>query len=197
MLNKLLITGLMLTLAMLSACSTSRVVLLEGDKHNAVILNSAAGKIVLDQTNTYADLPSDSAQLPVIKQFSSEELQSRYGELIANAPKAPISFLLYCNPGSTTLTDASKRKLAEIRKHIKERMPCDINIIGHTDRSGSADYNYRLSLQRAKAVLNWLAQQQDLDFTPFVESYGEEDPLIKTADGVAEPRNRRVELLIR
>jgi outer membrane protein OmpA-like peptidoglycan-associated protein len=30
-----------------------------------------------------------------------------------------------------------------------------------------------------------------------VESYGEEDPIIPTADGVAEPRNRRVELLIR
>jgi outer membrane protein OmpA-like peptidoglycan-associated protein len=117
--------------------------------------------------------------------------------LISAAPKPPEHILLYFDPGATTLTAASRLRLPEVEAAINERIPCDVNIIGHADRAGSKEYNIDLSLRRARTLYDWLAGRQ-LDIANIVvESYGEEDPLIPTEDGVAEPKNRRVEILIR
>ncbi len=87
--------------------------------------------------------------------------------------------------------------LPKIEQAINDRIPCDVNIIGHADSTGSKEYNINLSLKRARQVRQWL-YNLDLNIsTIIVESYGEEDPLIPTADGVPEPRNRRVEILVR
>lgn len=187
---------IMLISLSLSACSTSRVVLLDnGKKANAIVVRTKAGDVVLDKVNTYADL-STSAPAE-IKTISSSELKQTYGELLAAAPKAPINFLIYFEPNAINLVATSKALLPEIEKAIKDRVPCDVNIIGHADSTGSKEYNINLSLKRARQVRQWL-YNQNLDIsTIIVESYGEEDPLIPTADGVAEPRNRRVEILVR
>ncbi len=180
----------------LSACSTSRVVLLDNGKDaNAIIIKTKGGEVVLDEVNTYADLSSSSTV--EIKPLSSEELEQTYGKLIADAPKAPIHFLLYFEPNAINLNVASKMLLPKIEQAINDRIPCDVNIIGHADSTGSKEYNINLSLKRARQVRQWL-YNLDLNIsTIIVESYGEEDPLIPTADGVPEPRNRRVEILVR
>lgn len=181
----------------LCSCSTSRVVLLENTKqHNTIIVSTPSGELILDQVNTYTDISKTSAPTKV-KAISAEELEQTYGTFIATAPKGPITFLLYFEPGGTILTSKSKTLLSEINKAIKERIPCGVNIIGHADRTGSKQYNIGLSLNRARSVQRWLVDQS-LDISNIiVESYGEEDPLILTGDGVPEPRNRRVEVLIR
>lgn len=180
----------------LSACSTSRVVLLDNGKDaNAIIVKTKGGKVVLDEVNTYADLSSSAPA--EIKALSSEEIEQTYGKLIAAAPKAPIHFLLYFEPNAINLNVSSKMLLPKIEKAIRDRIPCDVNIIGHADSTGSREYNINLSLKRARQVRQWL-YNLDLNIsTIIVESYGEEDPLIPTADGVPEPRNRRVEILVR
>lgn len=95
------------------------------------------------------------------------------------------------------LTEESEKLFTLIEQSIKERTPCDVNIIGHADRAGSTHYNITLSLNRAKSVHTWFSKQS-LDIRAItVESYGEEDPIIPTKDGVSEPKNRRVEILIR
>lgn len=68
---------------------------------------------------------------------------------------------------------------------------------GHTDTVGSDADNDRLSLERAVAVKRMLIQQ-GLQ-TKFVRATGrgERELLIPTADGVREPGNRRVEVLVR
>lgn len=189
---------LFILLLSLSACSSSRVVLLENGKDaNAIVVSTKAGELVLDQANTYTDLSSSASKKAEIKSISAAELQQSYGSLISEAPKAPINFLLYFEPNAAALTSVSKKQLPEIRQAIIDRTPCDVNIIGHADSTGSKEYNIKLSLKRARQVRKWL-DKQDLDISNIiVESYGEEDPLIPTADGVPEPRNRRVEILIR
>ncbi|MGH8532377.1 MAG: OmpA family protein [Gammaproteobacteria bacterium] len=67
---------------------------------------------------------------------------------------------------------------------------------GHTDTSGSLDYNLGLSQRRADAVRSALAgfgMQADAIDT---EALGETEPLVSTGDGVPEPQNRRVEIVI-
>ena len=71
-----------------------------------------------------------------------------------------------------------------------------ITATGHTDASGSADYNLELSQRRAEAVASELIRH-GVPATDIVTiGRGEEDLLVPTADGVREPRNRRVEIVI-
>jgi OOP family OmpA-OmpF porin len=64
-------------------------------------------------------------------------------------------------------------------------------VVGHTDTSGSAAYNVRLSERRAKAVADALVGlgvgQQALQ----VDWKGESQLAVPTKDGVKEPLNRR------
>jgi outer membrane protein OmpA-like peptidoglycan-associated protein len=66
-----------------------------------------------------------------------------------------------------------------------------INVVGHTDTSGSADYNQRLSVRRAnvvvEALVNMGARRQAITAT----GVGETDLAVETGDNVREARNRR------
>jgi OOP family OmpA-OmpF porin len=67
-------------------------------------------------------------------------------------------------------------------------------LAGHTDRSGAADYNLRLSQRRATSVRDYLTGHDLPDRVISSEAFGESRPLVDTADGVSEPQNRRVEI---
>lgn len=188
---------LVLLTALLAACSSSRVVLLDaGSAGQGLCLTTAAGELALSEVNSCAQVRSASSR-PQVRQLSAVEVDTRYGALIDQAPLPPVSFLLYFTTGGTDLQPASRELLPQIEQAIVRQVPCAVNIIGHSDRTGSREYNVALSLRRAQAVQRWL-ESRNLDILAVsVESYGEEDPLVPTADNVAEPRNRRVELLIR
>lgn len=71
-----------------------------------------------------------------------------------------------------------------------------INVIGHTDLSGSDAYNAALSTRRAQAVADELAAR-GLNATALqVSGKGESEPRVPTADGVREAQNRRVEITL-
>ncbi|MDD3325253.1 MAG: OmpA family protein [Sulfurospirillaceae bacterium] len=180
-------------------CATSsRVVLLEGNKENsAVIVKTQGGEEVLEKPNSYTELSSPTSKPTQQKSFSMDEINKQFGTLIKGTPKPPTRFLLYFHSGGTTLTAESLSLFEKIEQAIKDRAPCVVNIIGHADREGSSKSNIAISLSRAKSVHELLVKK-NLDIVNItVESYGEEDPLIQTEDEVSEPRNRRVELLIR
>ncbi len=120
-----------------------------------------------------------------------------FGEALAAQPPLPAHYLLYFDSGSTRLTAESRRLLPEVIRAIRERHSTDVSIVGHTDRTGSRESNYRLSLMRAETV-HQLIVDAGIDAASLeVTSHGEENPLIPTPDGVAEPRNRRVEITVR
>ena len=67
---------------------------------------------------------------------------------------------------------------------------------GHTDKSGPDDYNMALSLRRANTVKNALVSEGVPATAIAVVGRGETQPLVQTADGVREPQNRRVEIVM-
>lgn len=71
-----------------------------------------------------------------------------------------------------------------------------INLSGHADRSGPGAPNVRSGRQRAEAVQAYLASRGVPGAAMHVMSFGETRPLIATADGVREPQNRRVEVVV-
>ncbi|WP_139323556.1 OmpA family protein, partial [Roseomonas sp. TAS13] len=64
-------------------------------------------------------------------------------------------------------------------------------------RSGTPQYNMGLSRRRADAVAAELVRQGIQRSEITVEAFGESRPLVPTADGVREPQNRRVEIVLR
>jgi hypothetical protein len=71
-----------------------------------------------------------------------------------------------------------------------------IGVTGHADRAGSAGYNMALSLRRANAVKDQLVREGIPANQIAVVGRGEGQPLVTTADGVREPQNRRVEIVL-
>jgi hypothetical protein len=94
------------------------------------------------------------------------------------------------------LSEADRQVVAEAAEDYRRTGTARITATGHTDTSGSAEYNLELSQRRAEAVAAELVRLGVPAADIATVGRGEEDPLVPTADGVREPRNRRVEILV-
>ena len=79
---------------------------------------------------------------------------------------------------------------------FKQKGNARITATGHTDTSGPEAYNMALSLRRANAVKDALVREGVPAQAISVVGRGEQGLLVQTADGVREPQNRRVEIVI-
>ncbi len=75
-------------------------------------------------------------------------------------------------------------------------IPLRFNVVGHTDTVGSAAYNDALSLRRAEAVKGELVRLGVPANEIAITGRGFSDPLVATGPGVAEPNNRRAEIIL-
>lgn len=193
-----IITWIGMLIASLTNTPSTTVVLIDnGTNQNAIVVETKAGSVFVDKPGGYVSLTSKDEKPSEVKMMSDAQIASKFKSAIASAPLKPVHVLLYFKSGSNELTQESKEKLPQILNEIKKRMPCDVNVIGHADTMGSKEYNVKLSLERANSVKEWI-KEQSLDVIQLkVESYGETDLLVKTADNISEEKNRRVELLIR
>lgn len=129
--------------------------------------------------------------------LSPDQLRGRFTQALAAQPEAPQRFTLYFVEGSDTLTPESQAALQTVLAAIRQRPAPDLLVIGHTDRVGSVADNDKLSAKRAESIRQQLLKL-GIDADNIVASgRGEREPLVATPDEVAEPRNRRVELLVR
>ncbi|MGF1455894.1 MAG: OmpA family protein [Alphaproteobacteria bacterium] len=71
-----------------------------------------------------------------------------------------------------------------------------VQVLGHTDRAGTREYNQRLSQERANSVASYLISRSVMPERLIVQGYGEDRPVVPTPDGVSEQINRRVEIRI-
>lgn len=95
-----------------------------------------------------------------------------------------------------TLKPASMTNLQKLATILNKYPDTNILIEGHTDNTGSDEYNLDLSQKRAQSVSNYLASL-NVDPTRFtIMGYGESQPIAtnETAEGRAQ--NRRVDLAI-
>jgi outer membrane protein OmpA-like peptidoglycan-associated protein len=71
-----------------------------------------------------------------------------------------------------------------------------IAMSSHTDRSGTEAYNMRLSRRRAERVRDYLVARGIPAASIRFQAYGESLPIVETEDGVREPQNRHIQLLL-
>lgn len=190
-------TALLLSLPILTNTPKTTVILLDNNSsHNAIVVTTDAGSLIVDQPYTFTTLSSLDAKPSQVQQADPQQIEQTYANHLSALPSKPVSILFYFDTG-TELTEASKNRLQELIEIIQSRSPAAVDIIGHTDRAGDADKNYELALQRAYAVEKFLHDHAVKMERSTIVSYGENDLLIPTEDGIAEPKNRRVEVVIR
>jgi outer membrane protein OmpA-like peptidoglycan-associated protein len=95
------------------------------------------------------------------------------------------------------LTDESRALVPDILAAVKAFPVPEVAVVGHTDTLGDAKANVALGLKRATSVQRLLVTAGLDPSIIEVRSHGEVDPVVKTPDNRAEPRNRRVEIVVR
>lgn len=134
----------------------------------------------------------------VTESIYDEELAKQdFADILASLPGRPTQFLLYFLEGKDELTPESEEAIGEIIAELGTRPAPEILVIGHTDAVGTGQYNDKLSLQRAEHVRAELIRRGISRDSILVEGRGKREPLVTTADGIAEPQNRRVEINVR
>ena len=112
---------------------------------------------------------------------------------VAPQPKAmPGTFVIYFDHDSSAMTSEGTEVLDHAVSAGKEVRASRATVIGHTDRSGSRDYNMALSERRAHTVALALRDAGVPTVLSGSSYAGETDPKIETMNGVREEKNRRV-----
>jgi len=161
----------------------------------AVSITSGQQALQLDQPFALAE--SDPKGQLAQRISSAAEVQARYGEVLKIQPPSPEIVVLRFLPGKSQLTPESEQQLPDLIQRARARPGGEILVVGHTDRVGSRDANDALSLQRAQAIVNLLKASGFSEDLLSAIGRGEREPAVPTEDEVAEPRNRRAEVIIR
>jgi outer membrane protein OmpA-like peptidoglycan-associated protein len=165
-------------------------------KTGAIVVSGKGGERLLSKPGQAVGVPAGAApEEPYV--MTREELSLHVGPALSALPPPPLQFILYFKRDTVELTPASQETMRQLVRSIRNRPPLDISVVGHTDTVGTRSYNYRLSLQRAKAVSTLLTAEGVNRSLIEIASHGEDNPLVRTGDKVPEPRNRRVEVTVR
>lgn len=106
------------------------------------------------------------------------------------------NYIVYFGFDSTQLTAEANATLDQVVSAISGLTAPQLSIVGHADRSGSVAYNQGLSERRATRVARALADRGVAPGSMTLAGRSENENAVPTADGVREPRNRRVEITI-
>jgi outer membrane protein OmpA-like peptidoglycan-associated protein len=146
-----------------------------------VALENAARPVLPPSALATAPLTADLAAPPT-------------AETTAAAPSAQAVnrlFTVYFDFDSWTLKAEQLKVLDDVISAARAGGQSNINIVGHTDTSGPADYNQALSVRRANVVVEALAQMGARRSALHASGVGETALAVETGDGVKEARNRR------
>ena len=116
----------------------------------------------------------------------------------APAPQPARNYLVFFDFDRTDLKPDAMSVVRQAAQNFPRTQGVTrIEATGHADRAGSDPYNQRLSQSRAEAVRDELVRSGVPANQITISARGEKEPLVQTADGVREPQNRRVEIILR
>ncbi|HOW55592.1 MAG TPA: OmpA family protein [Syntrophorhabdaceae bacterium] len=195
----LICLGVVLSVASCGCGIRSMVVLIPDPdgRVGQVVVENDSGQKVLNEANQSVELTDRKTPPGKVTKLSNEEISSIFSDALAARPMPPARFILYFLHDSTELTVESRAVVPKVIQTIRERNSTDVVISGHTDTVGTKEHNYKLGLDRANALYDILITSGAVPASVTVTSHGEGNPLVKTADNVTEPRNRRTEIAIK
>jgi len=110
-------------------------------------------------------------------------------------PPVPQKTLAFFDFDKSNLREDARQIVRAAADFARTNNKTIIHVTGHTDTSGSVEYNLGLSKRRAVAVKAELVRLGIPADEITVAWKGKSEPLVQTGDGVKEPQNRRVEII--
>jgi outer membrane protein OmpA-like peptidoglycan-associated protein len=194
------LSGLALFLILVTGCSPRHMVILTPDPDGHVgkaEVVTDGGKQILEKPYEMTTVSGRSSAPAPVTIATQEFIAVKFAEVMAIEPPPAEKFIIFFHTDTTDVVSDSRKTITIILDAIKRRGALSISISGHTDSSGSNKLNDKLGRDRARAISDLLIQQGVDGGRLTVSSHGKGNQLVPTADGVAEPLNRRVEVIVR
>ncbi|WP_203295747.1 OmpA family protein [Luteirhabdus pelagi] len=104
---------------------------------------------------------------------------------------------VYFDTNKYNINAASQETLNKLANVLQEYPKTDVLVVGHTDSTGSEEYNMTLSKQRAQSVTNYFTQNRGLAPGRFTTNwFGETTPVADNSTAEGRAKNRRVNVAI-
>jgi OOP family OmpA-OmpF porin len=173
------------------------VVLLPGREGGvgAVVVQEGGREIVLDTAYASARTGAGGGLEP--GQATPDEVRAIFAAALGAEPPRPVTFILYFVEATDQFTPESQALVDQVLIAVASRPAPDVTVAGHTDTVGTDAYNDALSLRRADRVRALLVARGISPSSVVAVGRGKRELRVRTPDGVAEPRNRRVEITVR
>lgn len=162
-----------------------------GNQAGNTVLGAIIGAAVGGAAGAYIGNYMDNQAEEIERDIAGARVE-RIGEGI----KITFDSGLLFDTDKAEIRPASQTSLVELAQILNKYADTRVLIEGHTDSTGSDDYNLNLSRNRANAVSLVLAGQ-GVDATRFtVMGYGEAQPMFDNSTDAGRQGNRRVDLAI-
>jgi outer membrane protein OmpA-like peptidoglycan-associated protein len=158
-------------------------------RRDRALIGAAVGAAAGAGVGAYMD--RQESQLRDSLQGSRIEIDRRGDEIVLNMPSS-VTFGF----DSSELTSQARSSLNEVSNVLREYTDTRVNIAGHTDSIGDANYNQRLSERRAQAVGNYVSQNGVSPTRLNTVGYGEAQPVASNETEQGRAQNRRVEITL-
>lgn len=151
--------------------------------------------LLLNISQPYYPFYSENFQIE--KNYTA--LEPFYKDIPLRRPEIGETFVLrnvFFDFDRSTLKDESFVELDKLADYMKENGSIRIELGGHTDNQGSAEYNEKLSLERAKSVYNYLITKGIDEKRMTYKGYGASQPVATNETDEGRAMNRRTEFKI-
>ena len=164
--------------------------LILGDSKKDVVIGTIAGTAIGGLVGNRLD--KQEAALRESLSSKDTTIRNTGSELIVTLPEG-ITF----DTDSTYVRNDFRPEINKIADNLRQYSDTTVDVIGHTDSSGSAEYNQALSTDRAYSVTDILTGQGVSDSRIVSYGRGETTPIASNDDEFGKSKNRRVEIVIR
>ncbi|HNW97086.1 MAG TPA: OmpA family protein [Bacteroidales bacterium] len=178
------------------------------NKNNSVLkkilniykMNNSSARYYLD------DITLESIEKLNLQENTDAIVNTEITTIIKDQPKTEILNIekgksivlknIFFEFNSAVLKDSSFTELNLLVKYLTENNNSSIQINGYTDNIGSAEYNKKLSEDRAKAVADYLISKNINKERINYSGFGKENPISSNENDEGRSKNRRVEFII-
>ena len=162
---------------------------------NGRFVGAAVGALAGGAVGKYMDNQQRELEAQLSRERAAEEI--RISRLADNTLKLDLNSEVSFDIDSSRINRGFYASLNKVASVLSDYPQTAVHIIGHTDSSGSDNYNQQLSVQRASSVKNYLTRQGVNEPRTRTDGLGESSPVASNATADGRSRNRRVEIYLK
>lgn len=210
--HRIIPVSLLATAVVVSACATddpnrrAKIGAAVGAVTGAVIghqVNDHEGKYVGAALGALAGVSvghyMDQQQAELQKRLADEQAQETLSitRMSGNALRVGVASDYSFEIDSAELSFDAQTTFDKIANVLKDYDKTAIHVVGHTDSTGSEEYNQKLSERRASAVAKYLSGQGVTSLRIVTWGRGESEPVAGNDTRAGRARNRRVDIVLK